>query len=850
MENRLVKASTLAAVFMLLIGTMAIIPQVAAPYPGPYIFLSPSNFLYTTTTGPTGTRFNVSIYISNVTLSDPGLDGWQIELHYDDSIINVTQDADGIRAWPSSTRGANKFNSSYVFYAATSVASAMLQPSYSHVGPNEGAILLADAIIIGTAWKGDNGLICIIEFEITATPSKLQTLSSTLDITNAATWIKPTDLQNKATFIDGYYENAWEKPSPAYMGLDPLTKTFGPYPPAAVGQTFDEKVYIRNLSEAWDMTSGTFDLTYNATVIDVIGGAANVTFDALWGTASATFNVNPNPAVLDVISINISNPTKKPGPGDVLVCTIKFTVMMQQTVPPAPAGAFDKSDLKFSNIDLENHVGPIETTTPEQGEVKVFALISLPMALFKVVDPVDGDNLFIHGPAPAVGEEFDVDIVIGGPTADGLHWAWYLIAFQCRLFYDNSLLEFVSVTEGPFLKNGPWNLYGTFFIGMPEPDTLGTHILIGGILLPNPQTGEWDMTTWPNGTGVLATVRFKIIKQDTAPCNYTGAYRECELGLTGLDHRWALDKDGNWIPIDEASNVNGTYRIIETPSGNGRIIDVFGGAVNRGYGTALGTSYNGIGVIWPKPYGGQGVGGDMDLVIPQSVVYLFARVTYNCWPVQSKDVGYEIEGPFLQEGWNKTNPQTWIPKDTFHVRKYANRTDGDGIAWIKFQMPWPCDNPEDYFGKYRVTVAVDICGVVVTDVLWFDYYYLVEITKVTTDKYYYAHCENVIVRVEFRSKAQQRYPVLFAIVLQDELETHVSAAYYSMNVSGAKFCSWKTYAFNVTLHVEKWTFAGFAHIYVSAFDKDPTEGGAPWCPTYGLGWPPGSELPEIYILPK
>jgi hypothetical protein len=259
---------------------------------------------------------------------------------------------------------------------------------------------------------------------------------------------------------------------------------------------------------------------------------------------------------------------------------------------------------------------------------------------------------------------------------------------------------------------------------------------------------------------------------------------------------------------------------------------------------------------FPAPYGGQGVNKDMDLVIPQSVVYLLARVTYNCWPVQSKDVGFEIDGPYEQEGWDKTNPQTWRQRQAYHVRKYSNRTstgdceDPGGVAWIKFQMPWPCDNPESYFGKYRVTATVDICGVVVNDTLWFDYYYLVEITKVTTDKYYYPHCNNVEVTVEFRSKAQQPYPVLFAVVLQDELETHVSYDYKELTVANAAFCHWKTYAFNVTLHVEKWAFAGYAHIYVSAFDKDPTIGGAPWCPTYGLGWPLDAELPEIYILPE
>jgi hypothetical protein len=165
-------------------------------------------------------------------------------------------------------------------------------------------------------------------------------------------------------------------------------------------------------------------------------------------------------------------------------------------------------------------------------------------------------------------------------------------------------------------------------------------------------------------------------------------------------------------------------------------------------------------------------------------------------------------------------------------------------------MPWPCENPEDLFGKYKVTATVDICGVVVNDTLWFDYYYLVEITKVTTDKPKYWHCEDVGITIEFRSKAQQEYPVLFSIVIQDELETAFGYAYIETSVKGAEFCHWKEYATDVvTIHVVKWAFAGRAKILVSAFDKDPTVGGAPWCPTFGIGWTPEATVPEIWILP-
>ena len=188
---------------LFLIGTLS--PHILnanAEYPGPRIYIDPTPIYFDATNGTVGTRFNVTVWIENVTEADPGLDGWQVELHYDDSIINVTSDANGLRAWPSATRGANKYNTSYVFYNFTAVASTILKPTYTHVDPNDGNVLVADATI-GTEdfFMGDRGLLAIIEFQITSIPET--GLVGTLDITNDYTWVKPDELQNKATFQDG-----------------------------------------------------------------------------------------------------------------------------------------------------------------------------------------------------------------------------------------------------------------------------------------------------------------------------------------------------------------------------------------------------------------------------------------------------------------------------------------------------------------------------------------------------------------------------------------------------------------------------------------------------------------------
>jgi hypothetical protein len=717
-----------------------------------------------------------------------------------------------------------------------------------------------------------HGSLIWIEFEILAVPGKGETLTSKIDISTeypTNTFVQDPDLDDiPITPYDADYTYEYADPSynpnmaiehDGFYGVPPASILppsswpvyWGPYPPTVIGSSFDAKIYIENLAAAWGLTSATFCLCYNTTVIDVIGGTANITLNtAVWNDTTSVITVTHDTP--DEINFTVYPKAAVVPSGKVLVATVRFTIMKQEAVPPYPIGYYDKSDLDFCGVYLEDHVKEIPHETSKDGEVRILAIVALPMPWFEV-----DDILIAEYGEYALGEEFDVNV-----TIVNLDEHWYVIGIQFRLSFDPDLLELVSVTEGPFLQDERWNLYGTYFMSFEELDGMfGHHIAIGDLLSTNTTTGEYDQTQFPVAAGpnvtalvppadpVVATIRFKVIDQEFC---FDAENLTCGLDILPFwppEDCHFIDRDINFIPTDTAKIVNGTY----TVCGSfivGRLIDVYGGATNRGYGA----------IPFPGTFGGQGVGGNMDLVLPQSVVYLFANVSYNHWPVQSKDVGFEIEGPYEQDGWTPENP---VERDVHIVRKYSNRTStGDcenpgGVAWIMFQMPWPCDNPEDYLGKYRVTATVEICGIVVTDVLWFDYYYLVEITKVTTG-YAYSHCNDVEVIIEFRSKAQQNiYPVLFAVVLQDELETPVSYNYYNLTVGEAEFCHWLDYdPITITVHVEKWAFAGLAHIYVSAFDCDPTDispitgqHGAPWLPTYGQGWPLEATVPEILILP-
>jgi len=81
-------------------------------------------------------------------------------------------------------------------------------------------------------------------------------------------------------------------------------------------------------------------------------------------------------------------------------------------------------------------------------------------------------------------------------------------------------------------------------------------------------------------------------------------------------------------------------------------------------------------------------------------VILYANVTYNGWPVQSKDITFQLVEPC---------------GESFFV---SGRTNASGIAVASFALPRPCQ-PQGLIGIWTVTGSVEIREVVVCDVLEF-----------------------------------------------------------------------------------------------------------------------------------
>jgi len=743
---------------------LATLPAFTAAKPADSVWIEPETLKFNTATTSVGYRFNVTVW-ANITFDSFS---WQVKMFFNPAQLKAV--ATGVGNWFGySTGGAPVTPTPVIDNVAGYVLAGQscLSPNYVR-GP----------LVASLTW---------VTFEIIAAPPKGGVLSSVLNITNADTYIGTPALEYPSlTKYNAAYSYVWSPPPPPYLAVDPTYREYGPYPPSAVGTLFDEKIYIKALDAAWWLHNATLHLAYNSTLLDVV----SVTFNPLWTVTN--YIDTPGDLYLEVKS-----PSKNPS-GDVLIATVTFNITYQGSSPPRVPGEYDESPLDIHDYALFDTTMQIPTKPEVDGKVRIYVLITLPLAHLEVSSAT-------MGPEPVRGKEFNIDVSI-----KDLDPHWYLIGVQFRLTYPTDLIEPVAVTEGPFLKSfaakQPGS-QGTFFVSYFETDGVyGPHVLVGVMIYPN-ATGWWN-PPWPEGSGVLATITFKVIYQ-SYPENKTGPLNIIEQLAVGLDNPAVQ----NIVDVPLAAPVNGTYTI--TTALPGRMLDLYGGAVNNGYGS----------IPFPPPYGGQGLNQPMDLVIPQSQVTLFANVTYNYWPVSQKTVTFKVQDPSGKE-WTTLTAVT----------------NDYGVATVTFRMPWPWTNPESLFGEWKVTATVDVGDVVMVDTMTFHYDYMVHIWKVTTDKYEYNHGETVAITIQYGTHAMQTYPALITVVIYDELGVPIGMATYQTKVGGAAYSTYKNYKVTLSITIPNFAYAGIATIHVNAFDKDPVLGGVAWCPEY-------TPAPEIAIQP-
>jgi hypothetical protein len=374
--------------------------------------------------------------------------------------------------------------------------------------------------------------------------------------------------------------------------------------------------------------------------------------------------------------------------------------------------------------------------------------------------------------ATNVGEIFNISVKVNNLVA-----SWAAVGFEFRLSWNGSILQLLNAYEGPWLPpyGAPPN-QGTLFMTATNPD----NVKVGDVVMPD-DNGTWH-APYPaagNGTsaGTLAILQFNATAIGLFPNTLS-----CPLHLDGTKVADYLGHN-----ITQSASVDGFYSI--TSKVVGRRIDVFV-------------------CTYPDGFNGAGPNTPSDMFWPQKEVCLCANVTYNEWPEQLKDVAFQIIDP---------HGVTW---GTIYAR-----TNDVGTATTCFRLPWPCDNPEYWFGVWTVIGTVDIACIIVNDTMQFHYDYLVRIWKVTADKPDYAHNETMCFTVEYGSHSQQIRNVTLAVTAKDEVGVPFGFMYKTVTIGGTVFCQYKNFTDTLCIYVPKWARAGVAEIDVAFLNDWPFNGG-------------------------
>jgi len=644
-------------------------------------------------------------------------------------------------------------------------------------------------------------------------------------------------------------------PSIPYIQISPETSTTfatvtGPTGYDAnnvIGTTFVEDVNIYSYDTRSNMVNASVEVDYSNTALLTVTG---VTFDPAWTGTVANF-ATPGVVTLFGIQTPATN-------GAIAFAKITFKILSQQTIPPASPGTFDYSHVTVNTPHsvLMNTTGQVARSSDVNApDVEVYAWLSITPAGF-IVTPA----LTTEGPEPCVGSTFVVNVTVDPGMGNNI------IGAQFVLQYNSTLMQPLSVAEGPFFVNaaaaaddGEVTFPNSVFNS--NIGTWGPNVLFADIILPNETTGVW-VPPFPSSPDVVAEITFECMYQPP-----TGSITSALTILNDPSASFVVGFDVvNQIITYPAMYppVNALYTVTTPTWQVGRAIDLYGGAVNSGHGNLVTGSDSPFPITegndwaFPAPYGGQGPNNPMDMVEPQSQVYLNAYVSYNGWPVQNKNVAFEITEP-----------------DGTLYMKASAFTDSDGIAMLTFRMPWPCDPNQAaaLLGKWNVVATVELADVVVNDTMNFKYDYIIHITSVTTSMspeyitftsdpnglydypqwanygpYDFDHGDTVTIYINFTSYFMQEFPisepfpVLIVTSIVDNLGVTIGTATYTTTIGGAVFCTYSQYFASLQITIPKWAYAGIATVNTAAFDGlEPVAGGVAITPEY-VG-------PTIAIMP-
>jgi len=389
---------------------------------------------------------------------------------------------------------------------------------------------------------------------------------------------------------------------------------------------------------------------------------------------------------------------------------------------------------------------------------------------------------------------FDINVYIRNVDA-----GWQLVGVQFVIKFNATIIKATGAAEGPFMSSYAFPEFGTLF--MFYDDTVGTNgkLTVGILIYPNltasPPTYEGLPNGFPSGEGLLCTLHFNLTYQGEFPW-----WEEVPVTVEPLFGNCFIDSDGDWIPFDPQALKSTSVIIYGYVLG--RQIDVY-------------TEYY---VIAPE-LGGVGRNNPSDAFAPQDEVTLYAKVTYNLDPVQNKTVAFEVKRP-----------------DGTPVAVLQAVTDEEGIATVSFRIPWPCNNPEQtIFGIWTVTATCDLAEQVISDVVQFRVGWLLEITKVTTDKPDYLKGDHPVFTLEAKTISNIQRTALITITVTDDLGVPIGLIYQNITFGGAELLGEKTWTFSMScITIPKWAYIGTATVHVCALTDWPQNGGTSYFKPEGL----------------
>jgi len=512
----------------------------------------------------------------------------------------------------------------------------------------------------------------------------------------------------------------------------------------------------------------------------------------------------PSTHILEIAysSVAPAHPWPLSGDGNGTVCVITLKVIAQPwDYEIAPADWLDVY-IHFvpGEVKLAQYPSGAITNTPVDCDVQLWSKLFAYPAVPELDVRGPGGVTSITG--AGLGNTFDVDVWL---TIDVF---WDPAGFDMRLTWDPTLLIATKSTVDPDNDFGNFWSFGTMtFINTTNNIVGYVHVAFIGL-------GTHASPVY--GNLKLWTVKFEEIFEATTPIDV----KSCDLTLLNPLPRPYVDIGGTQYPcpVDVAgfphpdrsmSPWNGTIYSVPLPQ-------VVSKAVYTCHYKPLGRAID-VFTQYPYPNGGQGPGANSSMYWPQKEVILYANVTYNLWPEQRKDVAFEIIDPYGND-----------------YAVLCNRTDANGIAMVRFRLPWMCDDPTYYFGTWEVIASVDVACEHINDTLHFKYDYKVHVWKVTTDKTDYAHLEDVTVSIDYGSNAQIQYMIFFYVTGLDETGVPWDIGVANATVGGARWCTYVDGTVTVTLTIPKWARAGVATIDVNALDALPKNGGVQEYPLYWI----------------